>query len=337
MPAIDADAHVIETERTWEYMDPSDSKYRPVTISRNNGREEFWLIDGNHIPKDNTNETLPEESREMIGIEARLRHMDELGIDVQVVYPTVFIRPLTTNPEIELALSKSYNRWMAELSRKAESRLRWVAVLPTLNIDAALAEARFSKANGACGVYMKGLDNDKLPSDTYFYPLYEQASRLDMPICIHASHGSFGWGQMFQEESGFAKFKFPVVCSFYSIIYDGVADKFPNLRFGFIEVRAQWIPYVIHDLVKRFENRGREYNSDIMRHYRLYVTCQTDDDLPYVLKYAGPDNLLIGTDYGHKDTSAEIGALRNLKQHSDIDPGAIDKILWDNPKTFYSI
>jgi uncharacterized protein len=121
MPAIDADAHVIETERTWEYMDPSDSKYRPVTISRNNGRDEFWVIDGNHIPKDNTNETLPEESREMIGIEARLRHMDELGIDVQVVYPTVFIRPLTTNPEIELALSKSYNRWMAELSRKPKT------------------------------------------------------------------------------------------------------------------------------------------------------------------------------------------------------------------------
>ncbi len=27
---IDSDAHVVETERTWEFMDPEDEKYRPV-------------------------------------------------------------------------------------------------------------------------------------------------------------------------------------------------------------------------------------------------------------------------------------------------------------------
>jgi predicted TIM-barrel fold metal-dependent hydrolase len=337
MPVIDSDAHVIESERTWDYMDASDLKYRPITIAPDNPREEFWLIDGNRIPKDNTNETLPEASREMKAIEARLRHMDELGIDVQVVYPTLFIRPLTVNADVEVALSRSYNRWLAELSSKAEERLRWVTVVPTLNIDEAVVEARFGKANGACGIYMRGLDNKRLPSDPYFFPLYEEASRLDMPICIHASYGSFDWGQMFEHESGFAKFKFPVLTSFYSIVYDGVADKFPRLRFGFIEVRAQWVPYVIHDLTKRFENRGREYKRDILKSNRLYVTCQTDDDLPYVLKYAGEDNLLIGTDYGHKDTSAEIEALRNVRRRSEIDPLVIDKILWDNPKAFYNI
>ena len=29
MPTIDADAHVLETEQTWEYMDGADKKYRP--------------------------------------------------------------------------------------------------------------------------------------------------------------------------------------------------------------------------------------------------------------------------------------------------------------------
>ena len=27
---IDADAHVVETERTWDYLEPSEQKYRPM-------------------------------------------------------------------------------------------------------------------------------------------------------------------------------------------------------------------------------------------------------------------------------------------------------------------
>ena len=31
-PIIDADAHVIETERTWDYLDESERKYRPRAL-----------------------------------------------------------------------------------------------------------------------------------------------------------------------------------------------------------------------------------------------------------------------------------------------------------------
>ena len=45
---IDADAHVVETEHTWDYMDPSDSKYRPVLMAPTTGasKREFWVIEG---------------------------------------------------------------------------------------------------------------------------------------------------------------------------------------------------------------------------------------------------------------------------------------------------
>ena len=33
VPIIDADAHVIETERTWDYLEPSDRKFRPRLYS----------------------------------------------------------------------------------------------------------------------------------------------------------------------------------------------------------------------------------------------------------------------------------------------------------------
>ena len=33
MLSIDADAHVIETEKTWDYLEGTDRRYRPVPIT----------------------------------------------------------------------------------------------------------------------------------------------------------------------------------------------------------------------------------------------------------------------------------------------------------------
>jgi predicted TIM-barrel fold metal-dependent hydrolase len=67
------------------------------------------------------------------------------------------------------------------------------------------------------------------------------------------------------------------------------------------------------------------------------VTCQTDDDLDHVLGYAGEDNLVIGTDYGHADNAVEIEALRKLRADGKLPGRVIDKILQDNPAAFYGL
>jgi predicted TIM-barrel fold metal-dependent hydrolase len=206
-----------------------------------------------------------------------------------------------------------------------------------MSMNEALQEVKFAKENGACGIYMRGFIQNRLLSDPYFYPLYEEAERLDLPICIHASTGSFEWAELFEHETGFGRFKVPVLSAFHCLVSDGVPQRFPKLRFGFIEVRAQWVPYVLVELRRRFERRGKPFSSDLMREWRLYVACQTDDDLPYILKYAGEDNLVIGTDYGHNDTSSEIQALRTLSVNGEVHPAIIRKILYDNPRTFYSL
>jgi hypothetical protein len=254
-----------------------------------------------------------------------------------VLYPSLFLRPLTARPEVERAISKSYNRWLADIWRKGERRLPWVAVIPMMSIDAAIAEARFAKANGGCGLFTRGLVENRRLSDPYFFPLYEEAEKLDLPICVHASTGNFNWVDLFADEGGFSKFKLPVLSAFHSLVYEGVPDKFPRLRFAFIEIRAQWIPYLMIDLRKRFLKLNRPVGPDLMRENRLYVTCQTDDDLPYVLKYSGEDNIIIGSDYGHVDSAAEIDALRKLKNSGEIEPRVIDKILYDNSKALYGL
>jgi hypothetical protein len=44
MSTIDADAHVIESERTWDYI--KDGKLRPFWVTPGGGRPQNWLIDG---------------------------------------------------------------------------------------------------------------------------------------------------------------------------------------------------------------------------------------------------------------------------------------------------
>lgn len=160
---------------------------------------------------------------------------------------------------------------------------------------------------------------------------------MDLPVCVHSATGNFALHDFFASECGFSKFKLAVVGAFHSLIFEGIPDMFPKLRFAFIEVSSQWIPYVIHDLAIRFRRRGGQLKKDLLHENRIYVACQTDDDLAYILQYAGEDSLIIGSDYGHADTATEIEALRRLKRDGKVSPAAINKILDQNARTLYNL
>jgi predicted TIM-barrel fold metal-dependent hydrolase len=117
-----------------------------------------------------------------------------------------------------------------------------------------------------------------------------------------------------------------------------VPQQFPKLRFGFVELSAQWVPYAVHDYVRRLEKKGVMLDkSSVLRENRFVVACQTDDDLEYVLRYAGDDGLMMGTDYGHADTSSEIEALQRLKDQPGVSEAIANKILGDNPRRLYAL
>jgi hypothetical protein len=342
MLTIDADAHVIECEKTWDYLESEERRYRPIPLSVDmptGKKHSYWFIGGRMIGgRENIGKDTSRESREMANIDSRLQHMDEIGTAVQVLYPTLFLRPVTDDPRIELALCRSYNRWMADIWSKAKDRLRWAVQLPLMSMDKALDELRWSHGNGACAVFMRGLETHHTLHDPYFFPLYEEASRLNMPIGIHSGIGNFAVNEAFGGEP-FRVAKLVVIGAFHSMILNNIPERFPKLRIGAIEVAAQWVPYLVHDLNLRLPKlKGREANPDVLRRSsQLFAACQTDDDLPYVLKYSGDDALMIGSDYGHADNASELLALRKLKEKSGIDPKVIDKILFTNPARFYGL
>ncbi len=272
----------------------------------------------------------------MTDVQARLKHMDELNIDVQVLYPTIFLRPVSQKPRTSVALAKSYNRWLAEIWKGGAGRLRWIAVPPLLDMPTVREELNRAKENGACGVFLNGLECDRQLSDPYFFPLYEIAEQLDLPVCVHAGINCTMIYDFF-EDAPFSQFKLSILSAFHCLAFNGIPSMFPRLRWAFVEASAQWIPYLLNDLSVRFRKRGKRFPENFMKENNMYVTCQVTDDLPMILPYSGEDNLVIGTDYGHSDSSAEIEALRLLKSGNKVPGAVVDKILGDNPAKLYGL
>src|SRR6266540_6779020 len=85
MAIIDSDAHVIEYDHTWDFMAESEVRFRPPSRPQQQGQGRGH---GDKV-------VLPDECRNPIDVPARVRHMDQLGTDVQVLFPTLFISPYT--------------------------------------------------------------------------------------------------------------------------------------------------------------------------------------------------------------------------------------------------
>ena len=348
MGSIDADAHVIECETTFEYMDPEFEHLKPMVVVRKSNvaemdlegraQTEYWVIDGKLQPKEgNIGSNTSKESREMIDVQARLDHMDELEIDVQVLYPPVFLRAWTQNPEIEYALCRSYNRRLADIWSNASDRLRWVVMPPLLQMDNVRDEIKFAKENGACGIFLRGLECERRVPTPYFYPLFDLAEEFDLPLCFHSGNNSFNVRDIYAKECGFGRSKLPVVSAFHNLLMDDIPSRWPKNRWGFVEVSALWIPYALNDMEIRFGRRNRDFSDTIMADNNIYVACQVTDDLDWVIKYSGDDTIVVGTDYGHADTSAEIEALRKLRDDGKVSTEVANKILNANARAFYGL
>ena len=140
MVVIDSDAHVVETEHTWDFIEPSDAKYRPQIVTAEDGAK-YWVIDGKLrgrargpvgakglSPNVARKMVTDDAKRFMEDVPGRVAHMDELGIDFQVLYPTMYISPMHEEPATEVALARGYNRWLTDIWQQGQGRLRWTCV-----------------------------------------------------------------------------------------------------------------------------------------------------------------------------------------------------------------
>jgi hypothetical protein len=135
---IDSDTHVIEDEHTWEFFDPGEEQFRPRVGSGH------WSIQDVVIPwpgpgmSNWIGEVFPAGAVDLRDPTARVRYMDALGVDVHVLFPTFWLLVEVASPAVEAALSRSYNRWLAEATSECGGRLAWAVHAPVRTMERAM-------------------------------------------------------------------------------------------------------------------------------------------------------------------------------------------------------
>ena len=179
---IDADTHIAESESMWKHFDPNMFQRRPVMVSAPDDTlyrdfNVLWLIDGNIFPKASgkggfriiTPTASKREAgrtdislgcREITDVAARLADMDKAGVETQVIYPTLFLIHVTDDANLEIALCGAYNKFLGEVYRNSNNRLRWVTVLPLKSIDESIKQMHEAKQNGAVGIASRPCSSD---------------------------------------------------------------------------------------------------------------------------------------------------------------------------------
>ena len=370
MPGIiDADTHIAESESMWALFDKIMYHRRPVMVSAPDDTlyrdfNVLWLIDGNIFPKASgkggfriitptaskreiNRSDISIGCREITDVAARLADMDRAGVETQVIYPTLFLIHVTDDMSLEVALCDAYNKFLAQVYAQSHDRLRWVAVLPLHSVDASIKQMHEAKQHGAVGIFFSGIVGALTLNNPHFTPVYGEAEKLGLPICIHTGQSCRHLLDFFDLELNgtFASSHLPPIIGFRDLVASEIPEKFPNLKFGFLEVSASWVPYLYHHLKRSarprpsFPNARWKHASckDLFRDYRIYVACEADEDIPYLAEYIGENNLLIGSDYGHNDPAEEKALVQTMKTRADLPAGMVEKIMCANPQRFYGL
>jgi len=359
---IDADTHISEGAAMWALMDQAMQPRRPIMLqvpgdTLYGNRDAFWLIDGEIYPKPAGKGSFalvtPSEqsvqagrkdstpsTREMTDIEGRLTDMKKLNTAMQIVYPTLFLVYNTKDKELEVALCRAYNRFLAQACAQSGGLMKWVVVLPFQSMNVAIDEIRFAKQNGAVGVFFRGMEGEYTLDHPDLFPVYEEAQKHNMSICVHTGCGVKEVLQMFDlaRNHTFGHTRVMPLLGFRDLVANKIPERFPGLRFGFVEAAAGWAPFLVHIIRRVLKDRFQFASSEeLFRKYRLYIACEADEDISYIAKCTGEDHLLIGSDYPHNDPSREDQFVNALNVREDISPALRQKILYDNPRAFYAL
>lgn len=352
MQVIDADGHVEESEAIFKLLEPEWQPRRPLPLTFSadtvyNTRNAVWLIDSRVYPrwigKDTVQFSTPTTmerakqkpvavgAQELTDVAARLRDLDRLKIDIQVVYPTMFLATTTDDIEFEAALFRAYNTFMGGVFKQSGGRIRFSALVSTRDSRLAAEEARRAKELGAASVFLLGFAWNNALGDRPMWPLYEEAAALDLPVCIH-----FGWGNpaftaLFDLANNFNSGAIPVLMAFFSVMTSGVMEQLPRLRFAFLEAGSMWLPYLLGEVQK---NGGKD-PAAYFREGRAYISCEASDDVPYLVRYIGEDAIVAASDYPHADVFSEEDMVKSFNAREDLSASLREKLLSANARALY--
>jgi hypothetical protein len=165
--------------------------------------------------------------------------MDAAGIDVQIL--SCAPGPETVEPPLALELTRQINDTVAAAVTKHPDRFRGFASLPMRDPAAAAAELeRAVRELGFVGALINGHVNGRYLDDTFFWPVFECAETLGVPIYLHptvppqpvidACYGGFAPAVSAVLSTAGSGWHLDTGIHCLRLILGGVFDRFPKLQ-----------------------------------------------------------------------------------------------------------
>ena len=269
---ISSDSHVIEPPDLWQERMPKSFGDRVPRLGKGEeaGADDFY-VDNRPIGvliRSLTDAGSRFEDPEGIRLEGgidevragawksgpRLKDMDFDGIYSDLLYPSIILNFWSGVADSELlrGIFVAYNEWLGEFCSENPDRLKGVAqILIDGDVEAGvrdLTQAAKSNMGGAMiSVFPRAGEEY---TDPMYDPFWAAAEEIGLPLSLHigtgrAAEGAIGDNKMIKIAATGAlrtNIEYWVRMSLCNLIYAGVLDRFPKLRFVQLEHELSWIP-----------------------------------------------------------------------------------------------
>lgn len=259
--------------------------------------------------------------------EDRPRAVDLLGVASQLVFTTFCLGNfgLDQSDDMELcyAVADAHNRMMTDFC-KVDARLLATAYVPLEDFVRAEQIAREALALGAKALLIPSwCPQHHGPSHVGLFPVWAMAQEAGIPVLMHVG-GEDRLNPVYKEnglppvpdfhggDDNFTSVSYmPIPHSamqtLATLIFDGVFDRFPNLKWGAIELGAAWLPGWMRSMdsaahaFMRNEDRLQNLSdrpSEIVRR-QLRVAPYPHEDAGWIIANSGEETCLFSTDFPH--------------------------------------
>ena len=371
-PILDADAHVNEPPDLWQTRVPARLRSRAPKVLRVDGGDVWSFDDGKRLrplgltataglsypqfrAEGLTYETIRPGSFDPV---ARLADLEADGIWAQMLYPSVTLagaRTYAEDRELQLACVRAYNEWLAEFCARGEGRLLGQTIIPTTGVADAVAELRWGIDHGFKGAliaaYPNGTYDDAGPENDPFWDLAQEAR---VPLGVHI--GSFTDSGLapgkiaqstvqFMAGAGASKAGAQTIPVAAQLVFSGVPQRFPGLRFLLFEANIGWIPTVLEQLDDMFL-RYRWFSGavDTMKetpsrvfHRNFWATFMIDTVGIELRHRMNVDHHMWSTDYPHTGSDWPNHRVSIERLFRGVPKAEVKKMLHTNVKALYGL
>jgi predicted TIM-barrel fold metal-dependent hydrolase len=252
----------------------------------------------------------PETRRRLDDLgDLRIKEMDEAGIDVQVISHGA---PSTQRLDAETAvrLARNVNDRLAQAIAAYPDRFAAFAALPTPDPKAAADELERTVTQlGFKGAMVHGLTNGVFFDDKRFWPIFERAQALDVPLYVHPAVPHSAVVKAYYQDylADFptlrtAAWGFTVETATQGIrlVLSGVFDSYPDVKIilGHMGEGLPFLLWRIDHALSRPGNRSVSFREQFSQHF--YITTSGNFSTPALLcsmMELGVDRILFSVDW----------------------------------------